>query len=120
MEKFNERLKQLREELGVSMYQLANAIEVSPAAICKWENGVAEPKITYLVRLAEFFDCSTDYLTGKTDDFGMTKQTNAPPPLKLTVKEKQLIEYFRKLNENQKTLIVKTIKAWKNINDTAE
>ena len=67
---FGQRLKELREDAGLSMLQLAKAIGVSDAAVCKWENGLAEPKITYLVRLSEFFDCTIDYLTGKDNDYG--------------------------------------------------
>lgn len=117
MEKFNERLKQLREEAGVSMYQLAQAIEVSNAAICKWENGIAEPKVSYLIKLSEFFECTVDYLTGKTDDFAMPKSIEISPPLKLTNREKQIIEDYRTLSPNLKTLLHETLKTWKNIND---
>lgn len=121
MEKFCDRLRQLREEAGVSMLQLANAISVSDAAVCKWENGNAEPKVTYLIKLSEFFECTVDYLVGKTNDFGISQQSEiAPPPLKLTNKEKQLIYSFRELSPKMKALLQETIKAWKNMNDTTE
>ncbi len=120
MEKFNERLRQLREEAGVSMNQLARAIDVSNAAVCKWENGIAEPKVTYLIKLSEFFECTVDYLVGKTDDFGTAKPTEITPPIKLTQTEKQLIESYRELSPTLKSLFQKTIKAWKNINGPLE
>ena len=120
MEKFNERLRQLREETGVSMNQLAKAIDVSNAAVCKWENGIAEPKVTYLIKLSEFFECTVDYLVGKTDDFGTAKPTEISPPLKLNNKEKQLIETYRQLNPRLKTLFEETIKAWTNVNKPIE
>lgn len=81
MEKSNNtfavRLRELREEAGLSMMELSRAIGVSDAAICKWENGNAEPKLGYIIRLAEFFDCSTDYLIGKDGDFAVPKPTRA-------------------------------------------
>ncbi len=117
MEKFNERLRQLREEAGVSMKQLAQVIEVSNAAICKWENGLAEPKVTYLIKLSEFFECSVDYLVGKTDDFGISKPTAIFPSVKLSNKEKQLIKNYKELSPNLKALLHETIKAWKNKDD---
>lgn len=97
------------------MYQLAKAIDVSNAAICKWENGIAEPKVSYLIKLSEFFDCTVDYLTGKTDDFGTSKPTEISPPLRLTSKEKQIIEAYRVLGPNLKALLHETLKAWKNL-----
>ena len=117
MEKFCDRLRQLREEAGVSMLQLANAISVSDAAICKWENGNAEPKVTYLIKLSEFFECTVYYLVGKTDVFGTSKYTEIAPPLKLSLKEKQLIYSFRELSPNMKNLIQETIKAWKDMDN---
>lgn len=69
MQEFKDRLKELREEQGLSMKGLGLKIGVSDAAVCKWENGVSEPKITYILRLSKLFECSTDYLLGVTDDF---------------------------------------------------
>ncbi len=115
MDKFSDRLKQLREETGISMNQLAHELDVSNAAICKWENGNAEPKVTYLIKLSEFFECTVDYLIGKTDDFGTSKSNEITSPLKLTHKEKLLITTFRALNSNMKNLIQHTINAWNKI-----
>lgn len=65
--KFAERLKELREEKGLSMKLLGGIINVSDAAISNWENGVNEPKLTYLIALAEYFNVTTDYLCGLED-----------------------------------------------------
>lgn len=62
---FSERLKELRSECGLSQKALGTHIGVSQKAIDYWENGVNEPKATYIVRLADFFDVSTDYLLGR-------------------------------------------------------
>lgn len=48
----------------MSQQELAKEIGVSQKAIDYWERGVNEPKASYIVRLAEFFDVSTDYLLG--------------------------------------------------------
>lgn len=112
MEEFKDRLKELRSEAGVSMEQLAQALGVSNAAICKWENGIAEPKVTYLIRLADYFECTVDYIVGKTDDFGKNRAPQAEPPIKLTQKERQLIGAFRKMGPVKKALLKQTIDAW--------
>ncbi len=120
MEKFCDRLRQLREEAGVSMNQLAAAVSVSDAAVCKWENGNAEPKVSYLIKLSEYFECSVDYLVGKTDDFDSPLQQGVTPPQKLTHKEKQLLDAYRKLNSDKKNLILHTVDAWNALDENAD
>ena len=58
------RLRELRTDKQMSMKQLAVAIGTTDAAICNWENGINEPKISYVIRLCEFFNVSADYLLG--------------------------------------------------------
>lgn len=67
MKVFGERLRALRTETKLSAKQLANAIQVSDAAIINWENNVNDIKGEYLVKLAQFFGVSTDYLLGLED-----------------------------------------------------
>lgn len=71
MSKFASRLKELRQNADLSMKQLADHIQTSDASVSNWENGVNEPKAEYIVRLADFFECSADYLLGREDDFGV-------------------------------------------------
>ncbi len=63
--KIAERLKELRQENGLSQSVLAHKIGVSQKAIDYWERGVNEPKATYIVKLADFFDVSADYILGR-------------------------------------------------------
>ena len=72
MQNFKDRLRELREERGLSMKELGKKIGVSDAAVCKWENGIAEPKVSYILQLADFFECSTDFLLGRNDDYAST------------------------------------------------
>ncbi len=67
MSTFCLRLRDLRKEKGVSMKELAKEIEVTDAAVSNWENGINEPKLTYIVRLCLFFGVSADYLLGISD-----------------------------------------------------
>ena len=64
MKIFAERLRELRNEKGLSMKQLAKAINTTDAAISNWENDINEPKITYLKVIAIYFGVTTDYLLG--------------------------------------------------------
>lgn len=61
---FGERLKELRNEMGVGQVALSKALNVSKGIISLWENGQREPKLSNLVLIANFFHVSIDYLAG--------------------------------------------------------
>jgi len=67
MEKFAERLKELRTEKGLSIQGFSKATKIDIASICRWENCQADVKGSQLVILAEFFDVTIDYLMGLED-----------------------------------------------------
>ena len=62
---FGKRLKELREERGVSQPALAKELGVSRAIVSLWENGLREPTLSNLVAIADYFDESIDYLAGR-------------------------------------------------------
>ncbi len=61
---FSERLKELRQDAGFTSDQLAHKIGVTKSTISFWENGVNEPKASYIVLLSKVFNVSSDYLLG--------------------------------------------------------
>ena len=67
MKIFAERLKELRQEMGLSTTKLGEAIGVSNVAISRWERELRIPNIENLVALARFFKVSTDFLCGLED-----------------------------------------------------
>ena len=67
MKIFAERLLELRREKGISQATLAKSVEVSYAVVCYWETNRSEPTAPNLVKLADFFDVSIDYLLGRSD-----------------------------------------------------
>lgn len=58
---FNEKLKYLRAEKGISQAELAKQIFVSRSAIAKWENGLGLPSEDSLLQLSKFFDLPISY-----------------------------------------------------------
>ncbi len=60
-----ENIKEFRTAKGVSQKSLADAVGVSQKAVDYWERGVNEPKATYIVRLADYFDIPCDILLGR-------------------------------------------------------
>lgn len=65
---FASRLLKCRKENNLSQKALAEIIEVSDAAITMMEKGKRSPSFEVLCALADYFDVSLDYLTGRTDN----------------------------------------------------
>ena len=64
---FCERIKILRNGYRISQKRLGELFHVSKQTICNWENGNIVPSVEMLLRTAEFFHVSTDYLLGVDD-----------------------------------------------------
>ena len=67
MSKFGIRLKETREEKGISRKELADAMFVSVRLISYWENGKRECDFDTLIKLANYLGESIDYLLGKIE-----------------------------------------------------
>ena len=67
MNKFGERLKELRLEQGLSQDKLAELVGLSHSAIGFWETGKRIPNLDAVIILAKFFQVSLDYIAGLTD-----------------------------------------------------
>lgn len=61
------RIKQLRKEKEINQDVLADLLGLEVAAISKLETGRVPLRDEYILKLADFFNVSTDYLLGKTD-----------------------------------------------------
>lgn len=66
-----DRLKALRESAHISQEDLAERLGVSEIQVYRHENGVAEPRADIVVKYAECFNVSTDFLLGVSDEPGM-------------------------------------------------
>lgn len=62
---YGERIKELRLEKGYSQSAMADYVGKSLSAFKLWEAGSNEPSITSLIRMADFFEVSLDYLIGR-------------------------------------------------------
>ncbi len=61
---FNESLKEIRTQSGISQKALAEKLFVSQQTVAKWETGKATPNPDMVVKLAEIFQVTTDELLG--------------------------------------------------------
>ena len=69
MRKFAERLKELREEKEISKLALSKVVQLSDVNFVRWEKGTQDITSDNLIKLADYFDVSIDYLVGRTDDY---------------------------------------------------
>ena len=65
--KFFERLNELRLENNLSRVELAEKLNVSVRLISYWENGQRECDFNMLIKIANLFSVSVDYLLGRID-----------------------------------------------------
>jgi len=64
---FSNRLRELRQRKGLRQEQVAKLIGVNKSAISTYENDIRQPSFEILVRLANLYRVSTDYLLGQTN-----------------------------------------------------
>lgn len=67
MNKFSSRLKELRTDAGLSRAELADMLNVSARLIAYWETGERQCDFDTLIKIADIFNISADYLLGRTD-----------------------------------------------------
>jgi transcriptional regulator with XRE-family HTH domain len=72
---FSKRLVELRKEKKMSQYEIADRLGFSRGQYANYEQGTREPDFSTLQKIADYFNVSTDYLLGRTDDPG-TKDGN--------------------------------------------
>ena len=67
MEKIGQRMKELREASHLSQAEIAKICDSSQASVAKAENGKIAPSLKLLLKMADYFDVSMDYLCCRTD-----------------------------------------------------
>ena len=67
------RLRELRNSKGISQLKLAMVLNTTQNTISRYETGEREPGIKELIRLADYFQVSVDYLLERTDNPNMQK-----------------------------------------------
>lgn len=78
----DKRIRQLRLERGINQKELGDAVGVSKQSVSNWENGNIMPSVDLLIRLANVFGVSTDYLLGRTE--GRTLRVEGLTDLQIT------------------------------------
>ena len=112
-----QRLKELRTNKGISQSYLADILGRTQQAVGKWEVGKAEPDTATLSKLASYFNVTTDYLLGLSDQPHASQQeppttSNSSPhqqqplqPDTLTPEEASLVQAYRNANDRDKSIV---------------
>lgn len=104
------RIKKLRESSNETQEELGKILNVSKATISKYENGTVEMSNDTLIKLANHFNVSTDYILGRTN---IPDMLNEPIQIAASMKdgldisdmdddEKKFINDFIKMVRNKK------------------
>ena len=75
----DEMIRQLRQARGLKQEELGRRVGASKQSVSNWENGNIMPSVDILMRLADYFSVSTDYLLGRErqrslDTTGLSEQ----------------------------------------------
>lgn len=74
MAHFNERIKELRKSSKLTQKELGEKIGVSESHVRKWENSDSYTSVPGLIKLANVFEVSVDYILGLSDIERIPKQ----------------------------------------------
>ncbi len=70
-----KRIRDLREDLDMTQTEIANMLGMSQTGYSKYETGENDIPTAILIKLADFYNTSIDYLLGQTDN-PVRKQTD--------------------------------------------
>lgn len=110
------RIKILREELKMTQQELADKLGGAKSSVAMYENEERKPSLEILLKLSEIFNCSIDYILGKTnirnyekeDPLGLAKigfsmDKYNPPTEKQKEQIRDLLEVILKDNKRKDT-----------------
>lgn len=93
------KLKLLRKELKKTQTDIANVLGITVSAYGNYELGQREPDNANLVKLARYFNVSTDYLLGLSDE--RSPKQSIQQSSNLTSRESQLLSVFNSLSPSE-------------------
>ena len=101
------RIKFLREELNMTQQELADKLNGAKSTVAMYEKGDRKPSMEVLLKLSEIFDCSIDYLLGKSDIRNPEEFNNDDLHIALSKEDKGVIsdELKDKITEYAKFII---------------
>lgn len=87
-----DRLSQLRSNKRCTQQEVSDFLGINRVTYAKYEGGTVEPSKDNIIKLADFFRCTTDYLFGLTD--------NPKEDLELTEEEQTFLDVYSKAKQS--------------------
>lgn len=101
------KLKNLRLQKDINQADLGRIVGVGKTTISNYETGYSVPDLDILIKLAEYFQVTTDYLLGLTDDKTQKNDDKEPVFGNLTKNEQELLEIFHRVtNEREQIKLI--------------
>ena len=97
-----KHLKELRQQHNLSQQKLAEILHISQQSVYKYENNITSPDIETLIRMADFFNTSIDYLVEYTD---ISHKIEPIQQTMLNPEELDLIKKYRHLTPKHKKIV---------------
>lgn len=73
---FTDIFVEILQEKGVTPYQVAKNTGISQGLMGEYKKGIKMPTISNLIKIADYLDCSVDYLLGRSDNPNMVNSIN--------------------------------------------
>lgn len=107
MKEFGERLKKLRTNRHMTQEELGSIFNppLSQSTVGTYELGRRQPSLENLIVIAKYFNVTTDYLLGLTDEITTTKDEN-PKELKEFLKRNDVLFNGSELNAEEKRRMI--------------
>ena len=96
-----ENLKVLRKQHNLSQQKLADILHISQQSVYKYENNITSPDLDTLIKMADFFNTSVDYIIGHTE---IAHKIEPVTDSMLNQDEEALIQNYRQLPLNNSYL----------------
>lgn len=102
---FIERLEELMKTKEITEYKLTQELKLSKSAVWNWKQG-CQPTADKIIKLADYFEVSTDYLLGRESEIGIVN-SNA----NLSADQAELLQLYNKMNFKDKNQLLGFAKA---------
>lgn len=93
---FSIKLKELRQKHNLSQKEFAEILKVSTGTVGNWEVGLREPDFEMLIKIADMFNISCDYLL---DRFSNTQEQENKIRLYVSAIEEEMLNEFRNVGK---------------------
>lgn len=103
-----QRIKQLRQDRGLTLEQVAEVVGVGKSTVRKWETGmIANMRRDKIADLAKALGTTPAYLMGWKEE---EDKKDSPNDLPITEGEKMLLNLFRKIPESDQEMVLQMIR----------